>query len=107
MKKQLIESDYRGDFTREVYLVELGCGRKVEVEFTHSTFDGYNNHGPDNPDDGSYVYNMAKIINPDSDKEFEVELPEVVQKLIDMFEENGKIEIKQESAPIGSAWKWS
>lgn len=90
MKIQHIDSNPRPNSYHgwDLYLVELDNGRKIEIKVGYSSFDGHNNSGPDNLDDGSYNNDFTEIVEEDSKRVFtEPKLPESVLKLIQAFQE--------------------
>jgi hypothetical protein len=107
MRIQLIESDSMvSDHVKELYLVELDNGRKIEVLYTSSSFDGYNTWSPEDPNDGSYHSESAEIVEEDSKREFGFELPDIAEKLLGLYESSGKKKVSCTEAPLGAEKKW-
>lgn len=108
MRIQLIESDSMvSDHVKELYLVELDNGQRIEVLHTCSSFDGHNTWSPENPDDGSYYCESAEIVVEDSKRDFGFELPTIAEKLLGLYGSSGKKKISCTEAPLGSEKKWA
>jgi hypothetical protein len=107
MRIQLIESDSAvSDHQKELYLVELDNGKRIEVLYTSSSFDGHNTWSPENPNDGSYHSESAEIVKEDSEREFGFELPTIAERLLDLYESSGKKKVSCTEAPLGTKKKW-